>query len=31
MNLQPRGGQVKPYRVRQLIELVEMHGLELPD
>jgi hypothetical protein len=31
MNVQPRDGQAKPYQVRQLVELVETHGLELRD
>jgi hypothetical protein len=31
MNVQPRGGNAKPYQVRQLVEQVEAHGLELRD
>src|SRR3954466_7157091 len=31
MNVQPKGGQAKHYQIRQLVELVEIHGLELRD
>lgn len=32
LNLQPdKGGQAKPYQVRQLVDLVETHGLTLGD
>jgi predicted RNA binding protein YcfA (HicA-like mRNA interferase family) len=31
MNVQPQGGDAKPYQVRQLVELVETLGLELRD
>jgi hypothetical protein len=29
LNLQPEGGQAKPYQVRQLMKLIEKYGLKL--
>lgn len=31
INLQPRGGQAKPYQLRQLLDLVERHALRLQE
>ncbi len=31
LNLQARGGQAKPYQLRQLLELVERHALRLEE
>lgn len=31
LNLQSRGGQAKPYQLRQLLELVERHALRLKE
>ncbi|MDQ6617933.1 MAG: type II toxin-antitoxin system HicA family toxin [Actinomycetota bacterium] len=31
INLQARGGQAKPYQLRQLLDLVERHALQLKD
>jgi predicted RNA binding protein YcfA (HicA-like mRNA interferase family) len=31
LNLQPEGGQVKPYQIRQFLRLVEEHQLLLED
>jgi len=31
INLQARGGQAKPYQLRQLLELVERHALRLKE
>lgn len=31
LNLQARGGQAKPYQLRQLLELVERHALRLKE
>jgi hypothetical protein len=29
MNIQPEGGRAKLYQIRQLLDLVEAHGLKL--
>jgi predicted RNA binding protein YcfA (HicA-like mRNA interferase family) len=31
INLQARGGQAKPYQLRQLLDLVERHGLRVKE
>ncbi|MGH9154665.1 MAG: type II toxin-antitoxin system HicA family toxin [Acidimicrobiales bacterium] len=31
INLQARGGQAKPYQLRQLLDLVERHALRLKE
>jgi len=31
INLQARGGQAKPYQLRQLLEIVEHHALRLKE
>ncbi|MBX3379234.1 MAG: type II toxin-antitoxin system HicA family toxin [Phycisphaeraceae bacterium] len=31
LNLQPVGGQAKPYQVRQLLKLVEQYNLQIED
>ena len=31
LNLQPEGGQVKPYQIRQFLRIVEEHELQLED
>ena len=31
LNLQPEGGQVKPYQIRQFLRIIEEHELQLED
>ncbi len=31
INLQPRGGQAKPYQLRQILDLIERHALRLKE